>query len=66
MPNIARHHGQIGMWFQKIAEPHDIERHDLVACFEKFGDEHAPLVPASARQKDFHSFIPKKLVVRAN
>jgi hypothetical protein len=35
-----------------------------MTCLKKFGDEHTPLVTASARQKDFHCRSSHEAVLR--
>ena len=56
--NVALDHGEIGMRLEEIAEPHDVERHDLVARLEQLGNEHAALVAAGAGHENLHRRIP--------
>jgi hypothetical protein len=39
---------------QEIAEPLDIEGHDLMAGGDQLGNQHRPLVAAGPRHEDFH------------
>ena len=52
--NIALDDRQIGMRFQEIAEPHDVERDDLMAVSQQLGDKYAALVAASTSDEHFH------------
>jgi len=40
---------------QVVAEPHDIEGHDLMSCAEQLWNEHAAFVAAASGNENLHA-----------
>jgi hypothetical protein len=52
--DIAAHHRHIRMRLEEIAEPHDVEGHDLVSGFQQLWNENASLIAAGTSEKNLH------------
>src|SRR5579863_4780204 len=63
--HVALDDGEVRMWLEKISEPHNVERHHLVAGLEQFGNEDATLIATRTGHENLHRLVAPRNLPRA-